>query len=126
MNNQQNSSEAFDQLVGLKLCAVTYIWDYYQLLIGTEELTVYSHPKVRLDRRWIEHSESGYRDALCERIGAEVLAVSDDDAGMRMEFSDGTTVAISFRPEDRVSGGPESLIWSNPQGALLVVGDSEG
>jgi hypothetical protein len=125
MNKEQISTEAFKQLIGNKLCAVTFIWDYYQLLIGLDGLSIYSHPRIRLGEKWIKHTEGSYRDALCERIGIEVVAVSDDDDGMLIEFKDETGIAISFLAADRIGDGPESLVASNHQGNLLVVGDSE-
>lgn len=125
MTTETISTGAFDQLIGNKLCAVTFIWDYYQLLIGTDGLSIYSHPKVRLAEKWIEHTESGFRDALCERIGTEVTVVSDNAEGLLIDLDDDTSIAISFLPIDRIGDGPESLVASNPQGNLLVVGDSE-
>jgi hypothetical protein len=123
MTKQRKSADtdAFGFLVGLKLCAVTFILDYYQLLIGTEGLSIYSHPKVQFPHRVLRFGDAGYRDALCERIGAEVVNARDTHAELTIEFNDGTRFVISFRPEDRVGGGPESLVAQN---GMLVVGDS--
>lgn len=123
MSKLRNSTDAdaFAFLVGLKLCAVTFIWDYYQLLIGTEGLSIYSHPKVQFPHRVLGFGDIGYRDAMCERIGAEVVNAQDTDSQLTIEFNDGTRFLISFRPEDRVGAGPESLVAQN---GMLVVGDS--
>lgn len=118
---KSTEADAFAFLSGLKLAAVTFIWDYYQLLIGTEGLSVYSHPEVQFHHRILRYSDPGYRDALCERIGAEVVNVRDTDTELTIEFNDGTRFLISFRAEDRIGGGPESLVAQN---GMLVVGDS--
>jgi hypothetical protein len=116
-----SETDAFAFLVGLKLSAVTFVWEYYQLLIGTEGLSIYSHPKVQFHHRTLGFGDAGYRDALCERIGAEVINAIDTDAELAIDFSDGTRFLISLLPEDRVGGGPESLVAQN---GMLVVGDS--
>jgi len=123
MAKQRKSTDidAFGFLIGLKLCAVTFIWDYYQLLIGTEGLSIYSRPKIQFLHRMLHFGDAGYRDALCERIGAEVVNARDTNEELTIEFSDGTHFVISFRQEDRVGGGPESLVAQN---GMLVVGDS--
>ena len=113
--------DAFAFLVGLKLAAVTFIWDYYQLLIGTEGLSVYSHPSVQFHHRTLKFGDVGYRDALCERIGSEVVNVGESATELTIEFGDGTRFLISFRAEDRIGDGPESLVARD---GMLVVGDS--
>ena len=119
------STGAFDQLIGSELCSVTFIWDYYQLLIGADSLSIYSHPKVKVSGKWVVNTDSEYRNVLCGRIGVKVLAIYDDDQQLSLMFEDETEFAISFLPEDRVGGGPESLVFSDSHGSLLVVGDSQ-
>ena len=113
--------DVFAFLVELKLAAVTFIWDYYQLLIGTEGLSIYSHPLVQFHHRVLKFGDVGYRDALCERIGAAVVNAQSTEQELTIEFDDGTRFLISFRAEDRIGGGPESLVAQN---GMLVVGDS--
>jgi hypothetical protein len=113
--------DTFAFLIGLKLVAVTFIWDYYELLIGTEGLAIYSHPVVQFHHRNLRYGDPGYRDALCERIGAQVVTVQETDTDLTIAFNDQTRFLISFRAEDRIGGGPESLIAQN---GMLVVGDS--
>jgi|SRR5215471_5952526 len=125
MKNSPQKNGAFDHLVGQRVAAVTFIWEYYQLLIGTETLTIYAHPQIVVANQTIAHGDPGYRDTLCERIGAEAIETVDTDEQLAIALSDGSRILVSFRPEDRVSGGPESLVATNPKGRLMVVGDSE-
>ncbi len=121
-NISKDSGGAFEFLVGLKLCAVTFILDYYQVLIGTEGLSIHSHPIVQLGEITLVHGDSGYRDALCDRIGSDVVNATDTENELTIDFSDGARFIVSFLAEDRVGGGPESLV---AQDGMLVVGDSE-
>jgi hypothetical protein len=117
--------DPFAFLRGKTLAAVTFVWNYYQLLIDTETLSIYSDPVVAHLDKVHRRSDAGYRDAICGRIGAKVVRVSSDDDHLELVFSDGATLGISFKPEDRVARElQESLVVTNPQGNIMVVGDS--
>jgi hypothetical protein len=115
---------AFDHLIGEKLAAVTFVWEYYQLLIGTTTLTMYAAPTVQLGSAVFSQHTPGFRDALCQRVGAEVRDVIDTDQELSLELSDGGSVNVSLRPRDRVGGGSESLVATGPDGQITVIGDS--
>ena len=119
-----NAGDAFEFLEGQPLCAVTFIWDYYQVLIGTDGLSIYSHPQVDMDGRRISQVDSGYRDVLCSLIGHKVRKAVSDDTELVISFDNEVRMIISFRSGDRIGGGPESLVAGNAQGNILVVGDS--
>jgi hypothetical protein len=118
--------DAFAFLEGKTLSAVTFIWNYYQFLIGTETLSVYSDPIVLIGPTRIALNNPGYRDALCDMIGKQaVRAVSDDDH-LELRFNNGNAIYVSFRPEHRVARElQESLVATNPEGSVIVIGDSE-
>lgn len=121
-----NDDDPFAFLTGKTLAAVTFVWNYYQLLIDTETLSIYSDPLVFHLDKVHKRSDPGHRDAICGRIGAKVVRVSSDDDYLELEFSDGARFSISFKPEDRVARElQESLVVTNPQGNIMVVGDSD-
>jgi len=121
-----NDGDAFAFLVGKNVAAVTFIWNYYQLLIDTETLSIYSNPVVSHRGKISKSGDPGYRDALCARIGTRVVRDASDDHHLELEFSDGATLHISFKSEDRVAPAlQESLVVTNPNGSILSVGDSE-
>ena len=119
------NSGAFDHLIGCKLSAVTFIWDYYQFIIGIDVLSVYAHPDVILNGKSVNHIDDGYKNALCMPIGHEVSNISDSDENLLVKFKSGIEFLISLKGSDRISGGPESLVLSAPDGISIVVGDIE-
>ena len=123
---EESSTAEFSFLVDLQLCAVTFIWDYYQFLIGTYTLSVYAHPSIqRHDKSSLAKDDPGYRDALCAQIGSGVVDARYSRSNLELCFKDGTRFLLSMRKEDRIGGGPESLVVSDPKGTLIVEGDSE-
>jgi hypothetical protein len=89
--------------------------DYLQLGFDGPLLNVYSSPEVSFGGKVFARGESGFRDTLCERIGAIVrqAEVVDDDA-IRISLSDGGVISISLRPEDHV--GPEAAELTDTTG----------
>jgi hypothetical protein len=64
---------------------------------------------VLVDGGALGHDDAGYRDALCARIGADVIAAYvDPGEQLRIDFSDGASFVISLRPVDRI--GPEAAV----------------
>lgn len=121
-----DDDDAFAFLVGKNVAAVTFVWNYYQLLIDTETLSIYSNPVVSHRGKVSKRGDPGYRDALCARIGTRVVRGASDDHHLEIEFSDGAMFHISFKPQDRVAPElQESLVVTNPNGSILSVGDSE-
>lgn len=121
-----DAGDAFAFLVGKKVAAVSFVWNYYQLLIDTETLSIYSNPVVNYRGKVSKSGDPGYRDALCDRIGTRVAREASDDHHLELEFSDGAILHISFKPKDRVAPElQESLVVTNPNGNILSVGDSE-
>lgn len=125
MKTEMGSSGIFDHLIGSSLCAITFIWNYFQFLIGTETISVYSAPIVHAHGKTFSYLDAEYRNALCAEIGKRVIGICDDQAGMTLKFDGGVEFSISFLPEDRIVTGAESLVMSNSQGEIVVVGDSE-
>jgi len=119
------SSDAFAFLEAETLAGVTFIWNYYQFLFGTETLSVYSHPIVIHGGKNITHDDANYRNALCAKIGKRVERATSNEKHLELVFDDGSKLLVSFRPEDRVARElQESLVATNPQGNILVIGDS--
>jgi hypothetical protein len=128
MNDRLNDIDpnAFEFLTGKVLTAVTFVWNYYQLLLDTDTLSIYTNPAVIYEGKVSTLSNPGYRDALCARIGARVIRAINKRAGLSLEFSDGSSFEISLEAADRVTPElQESLLVMNPNGTILSVGDSE-
>lgn len=116
---------AFQFLVGQPVCAVTFIWDYYQLVIGTYIVSIYAHPVLLVDGDKWHKDKPGYADRLRDLIGKNVLQTQNDEDSLSLWTDDDVQITISFRSEDRVSKGPESLTVSDANGfTFLVEGDS--
>jgi hypothetical protein len=78
---------AFNNLVGRRLIAITFIMDYVQCDLGAANLTAYTVPMVRAEGRARSPTDPGWRDALCGRIGAVVRRVCSDEQ-LSIEFKD--------------------------------------
>ena len=107
-------------LVGEKLSSVTFVMDYVQLGFDGTCLTAYIGPVVTFRGKVFAWGEPGFRDIICERIGAIVrqAEVVENDA-IRMSLSDGGVISISLKPEDYV--GPEAAVLTDIRGKSLVI-----
>jgi hypothetical protein len=102
-------------LVGVKLISVTFIHDFLELtfeqtgedghLIDSPRLDCLVWPKAVTATHSFSFGAPGYRDALCECIGATVTLVRDDPAsGMQLQFDDRI---LEIRPTLDELPGPE-------------------
>jgi hypothetical protein len=108
----QNSmkANALDVLAGQELNAVVFIKDYVQLQFDDSGLTAVTNPAVTTGVNVYGFGSSGYRDALCERIGRTVTkAHLAEEEEIRIDFDDGTAICISLKPEHYI--GPEAAIF---------------
>lgn len=99
---QEGDREYLDGLVGRELSAVTFVRDYIQLQFDGPVISAFTTPTVTTEEGRFASSQRGYRDALCERIGASVVsALVQLEQQLKIDFSDGSTLEISLRREDR-------------------------
>ena len=120
----RDSSAEFSFATDQPLCAVTFIWDYYQLLIGTFMFSIYSHPRVQKGGEVLGKDDARFRDSLCAQIGSNVVNTSYSKDELILCFSNDVRIIISLRKADRVGDGPESLEVSDSTGSFIVEGDS--
>jgi hypothetical protein len=101
-----------DIIIGEFMSSVEFVMDYIQLHFNGSTLTAYTCPDVHIAINTIRPTESGYRDTLCNLIGATVerTEIRENDC-LRIIFTESRVITISLRPEDAV--GPESVeFWS--------------
>jgi len=97
-----------------ELSAVTFVRDYIQLHFDGPMINTYTLPTVVVGGSVFSHADPGYRDALCARIGATVKAVyADPGQQLQIDFSDGSSLSISLRSEDRVV--QEAAVYTDAQ-----------
>jgi hypothetical protein len=116
------NTSPLQRLVGEKLSSVTFVMDYVQLRFDGPLLTAYTGPDVTFGGKVFAWGKPGFRDALCERIGAIVrqAEVVNDDA-IRLRFSDGGVISISLKSEDYVGPEAAQLTDSTGDSELIVV-----
>jgi hypothetical protein len=101
-------------LVAKRLSAVTFVQDYIQLQFDGPVINAYTLPSTYVGASIVSESDSGYRDALCSRIGATVVAAyAEPGDRLQIDFDDGSTISISLKPEHRIVA--EAAVYSDAQ-----------
>jgi hypothetical protein len=95
------SENPLEPIIGKQLSAVVFVQDYVQLQFDGSGLTAVTLPTVEVGEKQLAWGMPGYRDLLCERIGKLVTAASvTEGQQIRIEFDDGSRIAISLKDED--------------------------
>lgn len=83
-----------EELVGTKLTAVTFVQDYVQLHFADVRINAITQPTVVAESA-VHWGEDGYRDRLCEQLGARVEAalVRAGDC-LTISFQNGTKLVV--------------------------------
>ena len=111
-------SSAIGQLKGRVLSSVEFVHDYLQLRFDGPCLTAYTHPTIdHTDGRAI-WGGPGYRDRLCEQIGATVTDAWANEAEVSIGFDSGTVISVSMNDDDYT--GPEAVQFASEDGSLWV------
>lgn len=99
-------------LIGLRLASVEFVMDYHQFRFdGGARIEALIPPVVRVGQSELSVGDPGYRDALCEGIGATVTAAKVEEGNEAcMRLSSGIEIAISLRAED-YRDRPEALVF---------------
>jgi len=103
-----------------KVESVTFIHDYIQLGFGSAGISVYVWPIIDISGSQLLPNSVGYKDALCERIGKEVIRAEVTKQCLSISFEDNVVLLISLLLEDRQ--GPEAFELSSLSGGVWVVG----
>jgi hypothetical protein len=106
------ADQGIEALVGEFLSSVEFVMDYVQLRFCGATLTAFSCPDVQTAHRIFLPSSYGYRDALCNLIGANVESVElREGAHIRICFTEDRSITV--RLEAGVAGGRERAnFWS--------------
>ncbi len=97
-----------------ELSAITFVRDYIQLHFDGPTINAYTLPTVVVGDSVFSHADSGYRDALCGRIGTMVLAAyAAPGQRLQIDFSDGCSLLISLKPADHVV--EEAAVYFDPR-----------
>jgi hypothetical protein len=83
------------RVVNEQLGAVVFVQNYLQLDFDGIRLTTNVWPVVTIEANEYRFGESGYRDALCSFIAHKVVATSETDAELGINFATGR-LAISL------------------------------
>lgn len=111
-------STAIRQLKGRVLSSVEFVHDYLQLRFDGPCLTAYTHPTIDYTGGRVTWGAPGYRDRLCEQIGATVTDAWANEAEVAVGFESRTVISISMKDEDYT--GPEAVQFVSEDGSLWV------
>ncbi|WP_124607065.1 hypothetical protein [Burkholderia sp. Bp9142] len=115
----EGTKKILQLLEGRELGAVTFVRDYVQLHFEGPLLNAYVWPIVLTGNERYSVGGRGYRDELCARIGCTVNSAEETEEHMTLSFSDGSSVEISLRDEDR--SGPEAVLLDDGSGQVWNV-----
>ncbi len=100
------------EIVNELLSSVEFVMDYVQLRFCGATLSALATPVIQEGHAVYRANDSGYRDALCRRIGGVVHQVElHEGQELAVHFIDDSPIRVSLRAEDRA--GPESAIFSS-------------
>ncbi|HWI64827.1 MAG TPA: hypothetical protein VNT75_23605 [Symbiobacteriaceae bacterium] len=99
----------FAEMIGEYLSGITFVMDYLQLQFNPPlSLSIYTPTTVRCGEATAVFGEPAFANLLLAQIGKTVAAVNlAADEFLQIRFEDGSTLAVSLRPEDYV--GPEAV-----------------
>ncbi len=107
------------EIVNEFLSSVEFVMDYVQLRFFSSTLSAFTSPEVREGPSVLRTGDSGYRDAICRRIGVVVREVEvREEQELVISFNDDSSFHVSLRAEDRI--GPESSTFSSASGGFWV------
>ena len=86
------------------LSQVSFVQDYIQLVFQHETLSIYNPAEVCIFAKRIASGEPGFADALVHLIGRSTMSVQFNvNELLRLEFDDGSTVAVQKAAADSSS-----------------------
>jgi hypothetical protein len=107
------SDTGIEHLIGRELSSVEFVMDYVQLKFQGPRLSAIVMPTLQRNGTELREGAPGYRDAVVDLIGQQVVAAAAEDGlAIQLVFSGGTIVQISLRPDDYLHG-PEAAILVN-------------
>lgn len=121
MTTHKENSDVFSHLIGEQLSAVVFVMDYLQLQFDGYLLSVMT-PLIVSDENSYSLEDSGYRDALCQRIAQKVKNTVLTEDCFCIGFEDNANFHISLREEDYV--GAEAINFYFPESVnkpLIVI-----
>jgi len=114
-------SDDFSALVGEELSGVTFVRDYLQLQFNPPPLlNVYTPVTIRCGERNATFGEEAFANLLIAQINKIVNAVDfRPQEALEIRFEDGSTLAVSLRPEHYV--GAEAINLFLKDEAMVVI-----
>lgn len=88
-----------EDLRGLELAGVAFVRDYVELLFDGPIVRCYAPPEVVTEVESVRFPNERSRDALCELIGRQVVAVSVADDNLSIELDGSSQVRVDFSLE---------------------------
>jgi hypothetical protein len=115
-----SDKDAYSGLVGEELSGVVFVRDYVQLQFDGVTLNALTPIRVRAGLCSAGFGEESFANLLIAQIGKRVVhAAANPGHSVDIQLSDGSSMAVSLRPEDYV--GPEAVNLRGRDGSLVVL-----
>ena len=97
-----DDNQPLNSLIGTALSGVVFTRHYIQLAFDGPLLNMDARPTIQAGKLNLSSGESGFRDALCERIGVLVAAADvQEGIALSLTFADGSVLTLPLTHEDK-------------------------
>jgi len=118
--NTSVEEETLRAIIGSRLTSVEFVLDYWQLRFDGPTLTVVTPPRVEFRGRRLGPGDEGFRDQLCDRIGAKVTSVAIlPGESILIKFEDEGVFEVPLRDDDYVTA--EAAIFQGGEAGWWVL-----
>ena len=108
------------RIVGQDLSAVAFVRDYVQLQFDGPLINVMSPITVQCGGVEARSGDVAFRNLICTQVSKEVVAANiEEGVCLRLEFVDGSTIALSLSPADYA--GPEAVVVRGLSSQMIAV-----
>lgn len=119
MKDAASTQQTMREIVGKRLTTVVFgVFGHLSLEFDGPSLVVHNPASLQVKERILRFDDTGFRDALCSRLGQVVSDVQISDDELRIVFGGQSSLSVSLREADFV--GPEAGTFYSADKGMMV------
>jgi hypothetical protein len=115
----QTLTDAFAQLRGESVTAITLVEDYVQVEVAGGRMSILEPLRIQIQGRVIGSNDAAFADELRLCVGASIRSLQIDDHHAVIELSNGAELRFSISES---ANSRETFIYQNALGSTWVIG----